>query len=146
MAKANKEMKLDFQIKTIDIIDFEMLNSNLQTSNSSVLNYNVNIEQVFFPENKLVSINTHVDIFQEDKKTKLGAITVNCTFLIANYKDFFNKELNKTSLPDKVIETLNIIAISTTRGVMYSQFRGTMLHNAILPLVNPQELSKSLSK
>lgn len=52
-----------------------------------------------------------------------------CTFNIKNIA-----EINK--LPKKAFDTLNDIAISTVRGLMFSSFRGTFLHNAILPIVD----------
>lgn len=39
----------------------------------------------------------------------------------------------------KLTATWNSIAISTVRGMMCSDFRGTFLHHAILPIVNPSQ-------
>ena len=39
----------------------------------------------------------------------------------------------------KLTATWNSIAISTVRGMMFSDFRGTFLHHAILPIVNPSQ-------
>jgi hypothetical protein len=33
----------------------------------------------------------------------------------------------------------NSIAISTVRGMMFTEFKGTLLHKAILPIVNPAQ-------
>ena len=53
---------------------------------------------------------------------------------------FLNKLLDWISISEPLdifISTLNSISISTTRGMMFSAFRGTFLHNAILPLIDP---------
>jgi len=36
---------------------------------------------------------------------------------------------------------VNSIALSTTRGLLFAQFRGTPLHNTILPLIDPADFS-----
>ena len=56
--------------------------------------------------------------------------------------DFFNKQHTLVDLPQEFITLLNSIALSTTRGVMFSQFRGTVLHNAILPIIAPAKFEK----
>jgi hypothetical protein len=41
---------------------------------------------------------------------------------------------------------LNRISISTTRGAMFSTFKGTFLHAAILPIVDPKNFKANSSK
>jgi hypothetical protein len=45
----------------------------------------------------------------------------------------------KLDIPQALIEVLNSISISTTRGVMFSTFKGTFLHNAVLPIIDPRQ-------
>jgi uncharacterized protein YbbC (DUF1343 family) len=34
---------------------------------------------------------------------------------------------------------LNSISLSTTRGAMFSTFKGTFLHGAVLPIIDPKQ-------
>lgn len=43
----------------------------------------------------------------------------------------------QVSFPDNILVTFNSISISTMRGLMFAQFKGTFLHNAILPIIDP---------
>ncbi|MBL0073688.1 MAG: hypothetical protein IPP34_18540 [Bacteroidetes bacterium] len=68
-----------------------------------------------------------------------GALSVSCIFEILNFEDVIKVEADgKVNIPPRLIETLNIISISTTRGVMFSTFKGT-LHGAVLPIIDPKQ-------
>lgn len=71
----------------------------------------------------------------------LGSIKVGVIFEIANFDDYIDEMNKKLTLPDVIFLTFNSIGISTTRGVMFSQFKGTFLHNAFLPVIDPKQLS-----
>lgn len=56
--------------------------------------------------------------------------------------DYYDKETNSVFLPEPLILTLNSISISTLRGIIYSEFRGTFLQNATLPIIDPKVYTK----
>jgi len=146
MPKSKQELNLSFQLINVDIIDFILIPCSLELMVFKIFNFNINIEQRIAQEIQNVFVITTIDIIHEDKTTKLGSIKVNCIFNIANMSDFIDKATNKVVLPDTVVSTLNSISLSTTRGVMYGQFKGTFLHNAILPLIDPKSFSPSTNK
>jgi hypothetical protein len=41
-------------------------------------------------------------------------------------------------LPSGIIDLLNSVSVSTVRGMMFSAFKGTFLHNAVLPVIDPK--------
>ncbi|GAB2683464.1 hypothetical protein GCM10027037_00360 [Mucilaginibacter koreensis] len=45
------------------------------------------------------------------------------------------------SLPADLQLAVNTIAISTSRGLLFSRLRGTALHNAVLPLIDASNFS-----
>jgi hypothetical protein len=45
----------------------------------------------------------------------------------------FSGNLN---VPQGLTELLAVQAIATMRGIMFSTFKGTFLHNAVLPLID----------
>jgi hypothetical protein len=82
----------------------------------------------------------HVEIKNDDHSVVLGSLSVSCIFEILNFEDVIKVEADgKVNIPQRLIETLNIISVSTTRGVMFSTFKGTFLHGAVLPIIDPKQ-------
>jgi hypothetical protein len=74
-------------------------------------------------------------------------LSVSCIFEIANFEDVIKLEADgKVNIPQSLIETFNIISISTTRGVMFSTFKGTFLHGAVLPIIDPKQFQVGSQK
>jgi hypothetical protein len=141
MAKIEKkDLNVEMQIRAI-----ELLNESLQfpaTPNTPVatFNFNISIESKADAPNKLVFVIVHVEIKNDDYSLVLGALSVSCIFEIVNFEEVIKIEDNgKLDIPQSLIETLNIISISTTRGVMFSTFKGTFLHGAVLPIIDSKQ-------
>jgi len=141
MAKIeNKDFNVEMQIRAI-----ELLNGSLQlpaAPNTAVttFNFNISIESKADATNKLVFVIVHVEIKNDDHSIVLGALSVSCIYEIVNFDEVIKIEENgKFDIPQRLIETLNIISISTTRGVMFSTFKGTFLHAAVLPIIDPKQ-------
>jgi hypothetical protein len=73
-------------------------------------------------------------------------LSVGFGFRILNFEDLPPGDDQKPTIPPPLDLMLQDIAISTARGIMYSEFRGTHLHNAILPIVLPSSLKRSKEK
>jgi len=138
MKEKKQEKEITFQLKAIEILNLEMNHPESPIPPVTIYHFNLNLEQRLNPENKLVVIITKVDVLHEDKETKLASIKASCIFEITNFDDFVNKDSKQVSFPENAVVTLNSISISTVRGIMFSQFKGTFLHNAILPLIDPK--------
>jgi hypothetical protein len=141
MAKIeNKDFNVEMQIRAI-----ELLNGSLQLPASpniavTTFNFNISIESKADAPNKLVFVIVHVEIKNDDHSLILGALSVSCIFEIANFDEVIKIEENgKLNIPQRLIDTLNIISISTTRGMMFSTFKGTFLHGAVLPIIDPKQ-------
>jgi hypothetical protein len=93
------------------------------------------------PINRLLFIVVNISIQSEDTKIILGGVSTSCIFEILNFEEVIKLANNgKYDIPKILLDTLNAISLSTTRGVMYSTFRGTFLHNAILPIIYPNQI------
>ncbi|MFP4022998.1 MAG: hypothetical protein ACLFVR_00625 [Thiohalospira sp.] len=136
-----KEQKrnMEFQVKGIEILDIELKNPEKQLPKDPVFHYNINLLHKINPEKKLVFVIVEVNVLNEDKQTLLGRIRVSNVFHVVNFDEFKVDKTDRTvSFPKEIIDVFNSIAISTTRGVMFTSFRGTFLHTALLPLINPK--------
>ena len=78
-------------------------------------------------------VNEQIDL-------KPGSLTANCIFEVENMNDFMDTKTRNINLPEEFVITLNSITISTARGIMFNQFKGTFLHNAILPIIKPESI------
>jgi hypothetical protein len=88
-----------------------------------------------------VFVTPSVEILSEDKKIILGSLKINCVFKFLELAEYCDSKTKKVKLPESIITTLNSIALSSCRGVMVSHFKGTILHSAILPLLDPSSFS-----
>ncbi|MCB0514931.1 MAG: hypothetical protein R2798_02070 [Chitinophagales bacterium] len=141
MAKIKyNEFSAELEIKAI-----ELLNSSIKipaNPNKSVtsFNFNTEIESRVDMSSKLIFVIVHIDVKNDDQSIILGSLSVSCIFEIGNFAKIVKLGADgKIDIPLKLIETLNSISISTTRGVMFSTFKGTFLHNAVLPIVDPKQ-------
>jgi hypothetical protein len=148
MAKIeNKDFNVEMQIRAIELLNGSLnlpANPNTPLTN---FNFNISIESRADAVNKLVFVIVHVKIKNDDHSVVLGALSVSCIFEIVNFEDVIKVEANgKVNMPQRLIETLNNISISTTRGVMFSTFKGTFLHGAVLPIIDPKQLQVGSQK
>jgi hypothetical protein len=133
----NQMINADFQLKAIELLSNSITPPLISEVPLVNFNFNINIESKIDHLKKLLFVIVDVEIKCENQKSQLGSIAVSCVYSIANFEEVVKIESDgKINIPQTLFETLNSISISTTRGVMYSTFKGTFLHNAFLPIVN----------
>lgn len=139
----DKDFKAAFQIKSIELLNGSLnlpANPNIPISN---FNFNVNLEKRTDALNKLVFVIVHVEIKDADYALILGTLSVSCIFVIPNFEQVIDIEKDgKVNIPKNLIEVLNANSISTTRGVMFSTFKGTFLHDAVLPIIDSKQFEE----
>lgn len=139
-----KKLNMKFQIRGVEVLEMELKQPTEILPQNITYNFNLSVEHKVSSEQKLILVQTGVKVRnKEDERNILGRILVNCIFAIENFDEVVKRvELQKYDIPDEIIDLLNSISISTTRGVMVSMFRGTLLHGAVLPVIDPKSLSK----
>jgi hypothetical protein len=137
------DREIKFQISNIDVLEAVLNPQDKSLEENQVFNYDINLEhKLNTPEQALIIICS-VIINNKDKSGIFGKFTAGCIFYIENFEDFVvEDDENIIDLPDNFIVSLNSITISTVRGMMAGFYRGTYLHNAILPMINPASFSK----
>jgi hypothetical protein len=129
----------EIQFRSIELISSNMTALLFNIENNNAFTFEIKTEIQLNQENKFIIVIISVQIFNESKDFQLGSLTTNNIFFVENYESIVTQEGNgKVSIPDTVVTSLNSISISTTRGVMWNTFKGTFLHNAILPILDPQ--------
>ena len=137
--KKSVNKPVSFQLKGIELLDFCFNHPKELIPAQIVFNFEIKIEHKILADNNFVAVVVSIDIYNDQRRDiKLGSIMVSCIFEIPELKDYIDPKNNAPMLPEEFLITINSISISTVRGVMFSQFRGTFLHSAILPVVDPK--------
>lgn len=141
MAKIeNQDFNVEMQIKAIELLNGSLQLPAVPNTTFTIFNFNIGIESKADAPNKLFFVIVHIEIKNDDNSIVLGALSVSCIFEIANFEEVIQiDESGRLDIPQRLIETLNSISISTTRGVMFSTFKGTFLHGAVLPIIDPTQ-------
>ena len=127
------------QIKGIELLDNHLIVPTTPIADIKEFRFDISIEQKFNLDNKLIFVVPNITITDETK-VKFGSIKVNVIFEANDLTNFIDSKTNQVNLPNEIVQFLNSIALSTTRGVMFSQFKGTFLYNAILPILDLSEI------
>ena len=140
MAKKQESAKLsvEFSLKGIDLVDFALTRPNTPTVDTNAITFDIGIQHRVNKENKMVLAIIHVDIYSKEKDFKFGSITVNYAFEVKDLEHFVSKNKDLFDFPEPFITSINSIAISTTRGILFSKLKGTFLHHSFLPIIDPR--------
>lgn len=139
---SKKQENIEFQLVNIEILESEIKAPKEPLPNNVIFSFDIELEQRFNVEQELIYLICDITTFPHNQiDQKLGKLRSNCIFKVNDLSKYVTK--NQTIiLPENIIFTLNSVSISTTRGLMYSLFKGTFLHGAILPLIETSHYKK----
>jgi hypothetical protein len=142
MAKVNKleHKTFSFGIRSVELLKHSFAVPNNPIDNFTNFNFNIGVEQKLDHTNKLFIVILNIDVTSvEDIGTKLGSASIACIYDVENFDRIVNIDKSgKPNIDETITQTLNSISISTSRGVLSQLFKGTFLHNAILPIIDPK--------
>lgn len=131
-------------LKGIELLHSTLVRPPAITPDLSLLKYYVKFDYQIDKEKKLIFITVNIRIETFPAEAEVGKLVVSHIYEIADFEHVIDiKEGDKFSIPQELTTILNDISLSTTRGVMYSNYKGTFLHHALLPVVNPKPLGKT---
>jgi|SRR5690554_444996 len=132
-----KEDNIEFKLVNIEILESEIKAPLKPLAKNANFSFNIALEQRFNIEKELIFVICDVTVFPDNNSNlKLGKYRSSCIFKVNDLSNYITNEKD-ISLPDVFMITLNTISISTTRGLMFSLFKGTFLQRALLPIVDP---------
>lgn len=139
---SKKAENVEFQLINIEILESEIKTPKEPLPNNLIFSFDIVLEQRFNIEQELIFVVCDITIFpQNNTEQKLGKYRSSCIFKVNNLKQYIT-EKKEIDIPENFIITINAVAISTTRGLMFSMFKGTFLQGAILPLLDPSQYKK----
>ena len=139
----NKDFTIDLQLKSIELLKGAISLPSVPEVSLNNFNFNISLESKADATNKFLFVIVSVEIRSEDQNHILGSLAVSCIYSLVNSDGVVKLEADGSlDMQHPVIEMLNSMSISTARGVMFSTFKGTFLHNAFLPIVDPRSFQQ----
>ncbi|RYZ20936.1 MAG: hypothetical protein EOO16_14950 [Chitinophagaceae bacterium] len=120
----------------------ELLHSSVnvpQEPNVEVGNFhfNINLDTKADGAQKLLVMIVQVEVRSEDQQHLLGAMVVSNIFEVTNFEQVITADFSgNLNVPPGITELLAAQSVATMRGLMFATFKGTFLHNAVLPLID----------
>jgi hypothetical protein len=133
---------IDYRLKGIELLNFSINAPNFPLPDKQVFQFDINIEYKINEKDCLLIVVVSISIKNQNKDAEYGKVRVSCIYELKYLSRFFDLENHSLSIPEDFRNALNVISISTTRGVMFTLFKGTFLHNAILPILNLNTLEE----
>ncbi|MHC1705754.1 MAG: hypothetical protein AB9846_17770 [Tenuifilaceae bacterium] len=138
MSISKKEDTIAFSFKGIELLGFDLIQPTTNNLTLNTFNFDIRSEIRLNNELKLIMVVITINLFNQEKTINLGNISTSCIFEVLDYNKYVDMKSNTPNFPNDFMVSINSISLSTTRGIMFSQFRGTYLHNAILPIIDPK--------
>lgn len=137
----NEEIK--FKISNIHIVSKHL--EELKEENPIEYSWEISVEtRVHADKDQIIPC-----VFANIKKVKekseyLAKFTVACIFEVEDFdKKILLNEANLYIIPSYFDNALKQIALSTARGVIFSEVQGTYLNNAILPVIFVDQMKET---
>lgn len=111
--------------------------------------FNFLVEVKLDPSKKQAAAISTVTIFLVEEKTTLevAIFKILCVFEFPDFDSVFTKmDDQKYSMPLEIEILLKATGVSTIRGVIASEVRGTYLHEAVLPLIDMNTVVREQKK
>lgn len=140
-----KKELINFQIRSVDLLGNYLSIPKEPNINIQEFSFDINLERKVDHNLKSLVVITNIDITSiSDTSNKLGSVSTATVFTIENFNEVIKMDENKLThhISDAMMDILNSISISSTRGVMSQIFRGTFLHHAVLPILDPKAFTQ----
>lgn len=139
---AEEKTSYTIRFHRIDIIEKHIFRNVVEEKIQ--LDFNVKTQPLADENEKVIIIVIAVAIRKSIDQTNLASIVCGFLYQIENFEETFSKrdDNNKIIIPPELESLLKSLSISTMRGIMYSEFRGTQLHSALLPIIPMDTLKK----
>jgi len=130
-----------FRFSSIQIISKKLVPPPEDFTGTVGYSFTILVETKIDEKLKAVSPVVYIKILYgegegEGEKMELANFVVAYYFELADFeKVMLKNDENAYVIPDELDSLIKPTAISTTRGIMYSELRGTYLHNVVMPVV-----------
>lgn len=143
--KDSIQSPMGIRLRGIELLDGSLMRPDDTKEDLTAFQFNLNLVHDIDREKKLVFVIVHVDMTSVKLDKLVGSLSVSHIYELEKFDEVVTiLDDNNFKLPEDLTDVLNSISISTTRGVMFSTFKGTFLHHALLPIVNPKQIQQTV--
>lgn len=126
----------DYNIRFHGVDIIEKCLYKLSVTEEDVFFFEVKSQSLVDSAQKLIVTFVEVNIKKANSSEIIAAIICGFGYVVENFENSLEKnEESNYIIPSELEKMLRDVSISTMRGIMFSEFRGTQLHKAILPLI-----------
>lgn len=153
-SKVEKNFSLKINKVKIDEINFkEPSDDFIENFKEDLLDIRLTLKFTYDFAKDFLSVTVHIwydyndnnDIDGESKgKTILLDFTGTLDFTVGNFSDVVEKKETGVVVPNILLEMVTSIAVSSARGIIIAKTAGTFINKYYLPLVNIQDIIKTL--
>lgn len=140
MSKIKKNPEVDFRLIQIEQHGFGLsIPEGFKVAQE--FQFGITLESFINSEKKRLVVTNRVDVRDSGGAYLLGYLIAKYHFELIGIEYIKQNKKGKHLIPDELQLAVNTVALSTTRGLMFGQFNGTVLQGAILPLIDPANFS-----
>jgi len=130
------ENKFEFSIKGIEIVN-SMIKAPPEGGTALTFNFDMQFRTIPNMQENVLTVFADVVIKDLEKEVQVGQYSAVFHYSVLDLSKLLVKTDGKyLDMPDPLAKTLLGISVSTLRGLMFGAFKGTFLHNAILPVID----------
>lgn len=135
------QQEYSFILKKIQLIEKSLVAIS-KKENENEYDFDMSLKITMDPGKRASIHLLSVNVKTKNSNKKLASVSILCFFDISNFDNLVEDHPNGKTLPQGLLNLLNTAVIGTMRGVMYSEFRGTVLDNVFLPVLDSRRLEK----
>ncbi len=125
---------INIRLDGLNILEKVLLPSTYQEGQEFI--FDIKSQLLPTPKVDIVATVVSVSIRKANEEKIIARIICEFGFEIKESKSILEKDVDgKMIIPVDMENFIKTISISTMRGIMYSEFRGTPIHNATLPII-----------
>jgi len=130
--------EFNFKLAGMEVLQSEIVELKAKHDSSINFYFDISLEMKINQKEEAILIAPMVKIRIDEKSEHIGKLKIALVFKIKSFQDYYIPETKNIKLSKDIHNVLSSISISTLRGVMFNHFKGTYLHNAILPIIDPK--------
>ncbi|MBK6978367.1 MAG: hypothetical protein IPH28_15755 [Cytophagaceae bacterium] len=131
---------IEYQIKGIEILEFSVTEQKDKLNADLTYGFGFTLDHSLDIETKTISVTCSLKISDAAASIQFASLKAACIYELTDFLSYVKTAPVKISFPESFLQSINSVTLSTIRGIAFSYFKGTFLHNAILPIIDVSEL------
>ena len=113
----------------------------------SVFHFDIKAGSFVNESQRAIVVVVDVSVREADKEIVVAKISAGFVFEVDNFNESILKGAGDLyTIPNEADSLVKSVALSTVRGIMFSEFRGTFLAGAIMPILIIQPTSNEIEQ